>query len=111
MLSKDLTSKVRSLLRKHPHLRDNDRKLASCIWHKEAGLPHSLKSGHDLLEMYAEGKLTNAESIRRTRQKIQQTHHSEGLSIRIDQREKNSLNEIIHEQFINKRNESQRLFC
>ena len=65
---------VEYYLTKWEHLRDNDEKLIATIWREEAR-----KMGHDLdklsamgfLKILAEGKLTNSESIRRTRQKIQ----------------------------------------
>lgn len=57
--------KVIKLLTEYPHLREDDNKLIANIWHQEC-------KGNNVLQLYAENKLTNAESIRRSRQKIQQ---------------------------------------
>ncbi len=70
-----IKDRVVALLGKHPHLRDSDNKLIATIWkfellHKKLE-PTSL-SALDFLELYANGELTNSESIRRVRQKIQE---------------------------------------
>ena len=67
--------RVKALLEKHPHLRDSDNKLIATIWKydliRTGMLPENL-SGQDFLSYYADDKLTNAETIRRVRQKIQE---------------------------------------
>jgi hypothetical protein len=64
--------RVKALLEKHPHLRDSDNKLIATIWKYDLmGLCENL-SAMDFLKLYAEGELTNSESIRRVRQKIQE---------------------------------------
>ena len=65
--------KVEMLLIKHPSLRDNDNKLIATFWFKQLGDSIDNMQGYDLLKQFAEGNLTNAETIRRLRQKIQQT--------------------------------------
>ena len=67
--------RITKLLEIRPHLRDDDNKIIANIWTNDLAL---LKidaraiTGFELLEMVANGKLTNPESIRRCRQKIQQ---------------------------------------
>lgn len=64
---------MRKLLIAHPHLRDDDDKLIANIWHNDANLGFRVNMlATDLLRMMAEGRLTNVESIRRSRQQIQQ---------------------------------------
>ena len=64
---------VIELLQKDHRYRDDDNKLLARIWYNE-----SLKlgcSGHlHFLKLLSDGKLTSPESIRRSRQKIQQEH-------------------------------------
>ena len=67
--------RVKALLEKHPHLRDSDNKLIATVWKYDVikmDLSHYRISGYDFLVLYAENKLTNAETIRRVRQKIQE---------------------------------------
>ena len=65
--------KVEMLLIKHPTLRDNDNKLIATFWFKQLGDSIDNMQGYDLLKHFANGNLTNTETIRRIRQKIQQT--------------------------------------
>ena len=61
------------LLTKHEHLRDSDLALISNIWWielKDAGLHES--SIFDMLTYFSNDNLTNPESIRRARQKVQE---------------------------------------
>jgi len=58
------------LLNLHPHLRDDDNKLIATIWKKE--LNSNSHTALEFLQMYADKRLTNAESIRRCRAKIQE---------------------------------------
>ena len=71
---KNNKDKVKFLLKKTPHLRDNDYKLIATFWHHELGgrTKLDLMSGYDMLRMFSEGKLTSPETIRRVRQKIQE---------------------------------------
>lgn len=62
-------------LEKHPHLRDDDNKLIANIWNREMkgmGIDPAVATSFELLGLYAAGKLTNSETIRRSRQKIQE---------------------------------------
>jgi hypothetical protein len=69
MINLSIKEKVKTLLEKYPHLRDSDEKLTANVWFYESqGVDDKFK----FLELYASGKLTNAESIRRCRQKIQE---------------------------------------
>jgi len=66
--------RVKALLEKHPHLRDNDNRLIATVW-KFDMLNKNLSrntTALDFLNLYAQNKLTNAETIRRVRQKIQE---------------------------------------
>tara|TARA_R100000742_G_C4269736_1_gene88298 strand:- start:17 stop:319 length:303 start_codon:yes stop_codon:yes gene_type:complete len=61
---------VKSLLSKHPKLRDNDNKLLATVWyHKMDKIEESVV---DFLHILAEGELPSSESIRRCRQKLQE---------------------------------------
>jgi hypothetical protein len=62
-----------------PHLRDNDLKLLATIWWnevKDKRLDTKTMSAHDLLDMLADGKLSNPSSIRRCRAKLQEVNPS-----------------------------------
>lgn len=64
---------VTSLLEKHPHLRDDDNKLIATIWRCEVGKENmDGLSALAFLIYFAKGRLSSAESIRRSRQKIQE---------------------------------------
>lgn len=67
--------RVNSLLIKYPHLRDSDNKLIATMWKFDImnrGLRTGIVTAHEFLELYAQEQLTNAETIRRVRQKIQE---------------------------------------
>ena len=71
MINFTIKEKVKNLLEKYPHLRDSDEKLTANVWFAESqGVDDKFK----FLELYAAGRLTNAESIRRCRQKIQEEY-------------------------------------
>ena len=61
---------VIDLLNQFPHLRDDDNKLIATIWKRE--LKTKAITALDFLQLYANKSLTNAESIRRCRQKVQE---------------------------------------
>ena len=67
--------RVKALLVKHPHLRDSDNKLIATIWKIDLfdkTINPKGMTAYDFLRLYSEGRLTNAETIRRVRQKIQE---------------------------------------
>jgi hypothetical protein len=67
--------RVKALLSDYPHLRDSDNKLIANIWAqdlKKMGLGSVDTRAFYFLSLYADGLLTNAETIRRVRQKIQE---------------------------------------
>ena len=69
-LKNSTTEIVKSLLAKHPHLRDNDNKLLATVWyHKMDNIEESVM---DFLHILANGDLPSSESIRRCRQKLQE---------------------------------------
>jgi hypothetical protein len=66
---------IKKLLIKSPHLRDSDPKLIATYWFnelkkKDVNLYNI--TGYELLKLFADSKLTNTESIRRMRQKVQE---------------------------------------
>ena len=67
--------KVKKLLSNHQHFRDSDNKLIAAYWYNEIkgkGLNPNEMTGMDLLHYFADCKLTNPETIRRSRAKIQE---------------------------------------
>ncbi len=67
--------RVKALLEKHPHLRDSDNRLIATIWkfdlyHRDLIVDET--TAIQFLDLYARKQLTNAETIRRVRQKIQE---------------------------------------
>jgi hypothetical protein len=62
---------VRALLVEHPHLRDDDHKLIATVWLKEFSDVYN-RGAMDFLQAFASKQLSNPESIRRSRQKLQQ---------------------------------------
>ena len=69
--------KVRNLLINNKRLRDSDNKLIATFWFQELkmrGIDTNEITGFELLELFAESKLANAETIRRIRAKLQETN-------------------------------------
>jgi deoxyribose-phosphate aldolase len=73
-LKDGIKEKVTKLLTEYPHLRDDDNKLIANIWTSEMGGSKYIKTitGFDAMHFIASSQLTSSESIRRTRQKIQE---------------------------------------
>lgn len=73
---KEITSckeRVTYLLTKYAHMRDDDNKLIATFWYNEKGQEVvSNMTAMDLLHAFASGQMTNPESIRRMRQKLQE---------------------------------------
>jgi hypothetical protein len=69
MINFTIKEKVKILLEENPHLRDSDERLIANIWFNES---NGVDYKYQFLLLYSQGKLTNAESIRRCRQKIQE---------------------------------------
>ena len=66
---------IEALLRKTPRLKDSDNKLIATYWFRELehkGLDAKEITAYDFLKQYAESQLTNAETIRRMRAKLQE---------------------------------------
>lgn len=66
---------IKKILLEKPHLRDNDNRLIAAFWYRELklqGVDLEGVTALDFLHKYADNKLTNAESIRRMRAKIQE---------------------------------------
>jgi hypothetical protein len=82
-----IKDKVRSILELVPSTRDNDSELISIFWEQELGHEMINLSAERFLTMFAHSNvLTNAESIRRARQKIQeQNEHLRGLKYKVRQ--------------------------
>ena len=71
--------KVERLLKTHPHFRDSDNKLIAAYWFSEIkrkGIDIDKMSAIDLLHLFADSKLTNPETIRRSRAKLQEEDSS-----------------------------------
>ena len=69
--------KILDLLINKPDLRDSDNKLIARFWYNELsgkGMKPSELSAYEMLCMFSESKLTNPETIRRMRQKLQEEH-------------------------------------
>jgi len=82
-LKDGIKEKVQKLLAEYPHLRDDDNKLIANIWTSELGGTRHIKTitGYDAMSVLASSQLTNSESIRRCRQKIQEHNvHLRGKS-------------------------------
>lgn len=70
-----IKDKVKSLLVRFPHLKDDDNKLLSYFWFYQVGEEDiKVSSAQDLLRKLSDGDLTASESIRRVRQKLQEQH-------------------------------------
>ena len=70
-----IKDRVKALLVKHPHLRDSDNKLIATIWKMDLlnhGVDSKETTAYYFLNLYAQQALTNAETIRRVRQKLQE---------------------------------------
>jgi hypothetical protein len=63
--------KVYKLLVNNGHLRDSDLKLIACIWYSEVPNINDL-TAYEFLQKFSNGELSNPESIRRSRQKLQE---------------------------------------
>ena len=77
IMIKNLEDKIRDILIKHPETKDNDQMLVSLSWFYHLGRDKVKSlSAWDLLTKLSKNKLPNAESIRRCRQKLQETDES-----------------------------------
>jgi altronate dehydratase len=67
---------VKHYLTINPKHRDNDNSLIATIWAKECGGMSTVTniSAYEFLKLFADRKLTNPETIRRARQRIQQEY-------------------------------------
>jgi len=66
---------IKQLLTKYPNLKDNDNKLIANYWNlelKNKNIDITIMTASELLSMYAQSQLTNAETIRRMRAKLQE---------------------------------------
>lgn len=86
-------------LKNKPHLRDNDLKLLATIWWNDVkykGLDTNTMSAQELLQMLADGKLSNPSSIRRCRAKLQE-QNPELRGQRYKDRKNEQQSEVINE--------------
>ena len=68
---------IKKILLEKPHLRDNDNKLIAAYWFRELknkNVNVEEITALDFLHRYADNKLTNAETIRRMRAKLQEEY-------------------------------------
>jgi hypothetical protein len=63
--------RIIDLLTETPQLRDDDNKLIASFWSNE--MNSDIRSANDFLMAFYSGHFTSAETIRRTRQRVQQT--------------------------------------
>jgi hypothetical protein len=69
-----IKNRVKGLLTRFPNLRNSDNKLIATIWKRDLlnlNLDPNM-TAISFLYIYSKGQLTNAETIRRVRQKIQE---------------------------------------
>lgn len=69
-----LKDEVLNLLLEHPHLRDNDNQLIATIWINKTPRIELMNAKYFLNVFLAKGNLPSSETIRRTRQRVQQTN-------------------------------------
>lgn len=66
---------VKKILIQKPKTRDDDRYLLSLVWAAKYGRDKlQTENGMELLKAYVSGGLPSSESVRRTRQKLQEEH-------------------------------------
>lgn len=71
----ELQDLVADLLKKYPHLRDNDQRLCCMVWVREIrkmNLDYTDMSAHHLMSMYVDGQISNPDTITRIRRKAQE---------------------------------------
>jgi hypothetical protein len=66
-----IKDRVRELITKSPHLKDDDDKLIATVWWYDIKCNKEM-TAKQFLDRIANGSLTNPESIRRSRAKLQQ---------------------------------------
>jgi hypothetical protein len=94
-----IKDKVISLLTADAKYREDDNKLIARIWYQES-LLLNCSTSVDLLTALAKGKLTSPESIRRSRQKVQEEIPGlRGKNYKIRQEEANQFKEELKTNF------------
>jgi hypothetical protein len=95
---KNMKTLVYQWLEKHPQLRDDDSKLVANIWAECIGRNNlDTLTSRELLQLFVNGKLPQFETIRRTRQKIQeQNAHLRGSAYTERKNRANVLTKNIH---------------
>ena len=77
---KSLQQRVEKLLISYPHLRDSDEKLIANIWAQDVKSKQNSTIGSmsakEVLTLFANKNLTSSETIRRTRQKVQEKNEN-----------------------------------
>lgn len=73
MFDGNITDLVKTILIQKPKTRDDDRYLLSLVWAAKYGRTKlENDNGMELLKAYVSGGLPSSESVRRTRQKLQE---------------------------------------
>jgi hypothetical protein len=74
----EIKERVKQMLIKFPHLRDDDFKLIANFYIQQGGGKDAMQniSAYEFLKEFSAGKFANSESIRRVRQKIQEENES-----------------------------------
>ena len=75
MKDKNVHEKVKTILYTYPQSQDSDNDLLARIWYSEF-MSNGMKQSHavEICMLLKNGKLSHPQSIRRTRQKIQEDH-------------------------------------
>ena len=66
-----IKDRVKEMLEKYPYLRDSDERLLANLWHYDCERK-GITELSGFLRHYSTGDMTNSESVRRSRQKIQE---------------------------------------
>jgi hypothetical protein len=96
---KKAKDKVIFLLESIPHLRQSDEKLIATFWWYELGKDKTTTiSAFAFLDLYSKKKITNAETIRRCRAKVQEQYpHLRGDNWDARKAEGNEFNNEVHD--------------
>ena len=79
LANKELKNRIEHLLEAYPESRDSDYKIIANLWYEDLNLNYQLseeerKGVRKMMKVIAEGLVSHPESIRRHRQKIQESN-------------------------------------
>lgn len=100
---KSIQDRVLHLLKNHPKLRESDSKLVANYWYYELltkGIPLESITSKELLQMFADKKLSSFESISRCRRKLQEKYPElQGVNHELKQEEAKDVKQNIRDVF------------